>query len=221
MVQLAVKKLSKEYTRNGRKFSAVDGVSLSVKDGEFISIVGQSGSGKSSLLNLIAGLLIPTSGEVLINGQNSALMDDSQSSVFRNSAIGYIPQGLSLLPNLTVLDNVRLPFFLANRTGNPDTIAKKLLADLGIEGLSKSYPADLSGGEAKRVAVARALINDPVLILADEPTENLDRRNADAIVELFAKIAAKGASVIMVTHDNQAAEKARVRYVMENGKLFL
>ena len=217
--RLEVKKASKEYTRNGRVFLAVNRASLVVREGEFASVVGQSGSGKSSLLNLIAGLLLPSSGEILIDGKNAALMNDRDASLFRNSAIGYIPQGWSLLPNLTVLDNVRLPFFLAKREGNPDQEAARLLADLGIEALAKSYPSDLSGGEAKRVAVARALVNKPALLLADEPTENLDRENAKAIVALLKRAAKKGTSVVMVTHDERAAKAADAIYVMDGGKL--
>ena len=217
--RLEVKKASKEYTRNGRVFLAVNRASLVVREGEFASVVGQSGSGKSSLLNLIAGLLLPSSGEILIDGKNAALMNDRDASLFRNSAIGHIPQGWSLLPNLTVLDNVRLPFFLAKREGNPDQEAARLLTDLGIEALAKSYPSDLSGGEAKRVAVARALVNKPALLLADEPTENLDRENAKAIVALLKRAAKKGTSVVMVTHDERAAKAADAIYIMDGGKL--
>lgn len=219
MARLEVKKVSKAYERDGRGFLAVNRASLVVRAGEFASVVGQSGSGKSSLLNLIAGLLLPSSGEIFIDGKNAALMNDREASIFRNSVIGHIPQGWSLLPNLTVLDNVRLPFYLAKRDGSPDERAQSLLADLGIEALAKSYPSALSGGEAKRVAVARALVNKPALLLADEPTENLDRDNAKAIVALLKRAAKEGTSVVMVTHDERAAKAADTKYVMDGGKL--
>ena len=146
-------------------------------------------------------------------------MSDRDASIFRNSTIGHIPQGWSLLPNLTALDNVRLPFYLAKRDGSPDERAKSLLADLGIEGLAKCYPSALSGGEAKRVAVARALVNKPALLLADEPTENLDRDNAKAIVALLKRAAKEGTCVVMVTHDERAAKAADTMYFMDGGKL--
>ena len=220
MALLEVKNLKKEFRRNGKSFFAVDGVGLSLDKGVFASVMGESGSGKSTLLNLIAGLLLPTSGEVLIDGTNLSLLNDSDLSAFRNSSVGHIPQGLSLLANLNALDNIRLPFFLSKRKGDPSSEARKLLRLLGIEGLALSYPSDLSGGEAKRAAIARALINKPALILADEPTENLDADIAKEIVSLFKTVSKEGTAVLMVTHDERAAAEADCRYFMRGGRLF-
>ena len=218
-MKLEVKDIKKDYKRGDRTFSAVKDVNLTVGSGDFISIAGHSGSGKSTLLNLIAGLLVPTSGEILIDGENAANASDEKASKLRNTLIAHVPQGQSLLSNLTVFDNVRLPFYLSNRDGDPSDEVKKLLKDLGIGHLSDSYPSSLSGGEARRVAIARALINKPSLLLADEPTSDLDSENTDEIISLFKRIAKEGTAVIMVTHDLRTVKAADRSYTMENGVL--
>ena len=218
-MKLEVKDIKKDYKRGDRTFSAVKDVNLTVGSGDFISIAGHSGSGKSTLLNLIAGLLVPTSGEILIDGENAANASDEKASRLRNTLIAHVPQGQSLLSNLTVFDNVRLPFYLSNRDGDPSDEVKKLLKDLGIGHLSDSYPSSLSGGEARRVAIARALINKPSLLLADEPTSDLDSENTDEIISLFKRIAKEGTAVIMVTHDLRTVKAADRSYTMENGVL--
>jgi putative ABC transport system ATP-binding protein len=221
MVHLEVKELSKEYKRDNRPFLAVENVNLEVFDGDFIGIIGRSGSGKSTLLNLIAGLLLPTSGEILIDGDNAVSSSDEKASLVRNTLIGYIPQGQSLLANLTVFDNVRLPFYLSKREGNPDDTARELLHDLGIESLADCYPSSLSGGEMRRAAIARALINKPSILLADEPTSDLDEDNTDEIVSLFRRITKEGTAVIMVTHDLHTVKAADRSYSMDKGILLL
>ena len=218
-MKLEVKDIKKDYKRGDRTFSAVKDVNLTVGSGDFISIAGHSGSGKSTLLNLIAGLLVPTSGEILIDGENAANASDEKASRLRNTLIAHVPQGQSLLSNLTVFDNVRLPFYLSNRDGDPSDEVIKLLEDLGIGHLSDSYPSSLSGGEARRVAIARALINKPSLLLADEPTSDLDSENTDEIISLFKRIAKEGTAVIMVTHDLRTVKAADRSYTMENGVL--
>ena len=218
-MKLEVKDIKKDYKRGDRTFSAVKDVNLTVGSGDFISIAGHSGSGKSTLLNLIAGLLVPTSGEILIDGENAANASDEKASKLRNTLIAHVPQGQSLLSNLTVFDNVRLPFYLSNRDGDPSDEVKKLLEDLGIGHLSDSYPSSLSGGGARRVAIARALINKPSLLLADEPTSDLDSENTDEIISLFKRIAKEGTAVIMVTHDLRTVKAADRSYTMENGVL--
>ena len=218
-MNLQIKDLSKDYKRGDRTFSAVKNVNLEVGNGDFISIAGHSGSGKSTLLNLIAGLLVPTKGEILIDGENIASSSDEKASSLRNTLIAHVPQGQSLLSNLTVFDNVRLPFYLSNRNGDPSDEVTKLLTDLGISHLSDSYPSSLSGGEARRVAIARALINKPSLLLADEPTSDLDSENTDEIISLFKRIAKEGTAVIMVTHDLRTVKAADRSYTMESGEL--
>ncbi len=214
-----IRNLSRTFARGKRKFTAVDSANLKIHSGEFISITGDSGSGKSTLLNLIAGLLLPTSGEIIIDGEHIENGSEERLADIRNEMIGYIPQGQSLLSNLTVIDNVRLPHYLSKRDGNPDEKARKLLDHLGIGELADCYPASLSGGEQRRAAVARALINDPAILIADEPTNDLDAENADEITSLFRKIADEGTAVLMVTHNLDTVKKTDDNYVMKKGKL--
>lgn len=218
-VHLEIKDLRKDYKRGETVFSAVKDVNLEVNGGDFISVVGHSGSGKSTLLNLIAGLLLPTSGEILLDGESAIISSDDKASRLRNTVIGHIPQGQSLLSNLTVFDNVRLPFYLSERGGDPSAQVHELLTGLGIGSLAGSYPNSLSGGEARRVAIARALINKPAILLADEPTSDLDAENTDEIMLLFKRIAKEGTAVIMVTHDQRTLNAVDRSYTMEDGIL--
>lgn len=218
-MSLEVNNLSKQYIRGDVPFYAVKDISLEAHDGEFIAITGKSGSGKSTLLNLIAALLIPSAGEVRFDRKIISNLSDKEASLFRNTTIGYIPQGQSLLANLTVLDNVRLPYYFAENTGNPDEEAANLLKRFGIEKLANAYPSSLSGGEARRASVARALINKPRILLADEPTGDLDAENTKEIIRFFREIANEGTTVIMVTHEADTTKKADTVYVMENGEL--
>ncbi len=218
-VHLEIKNLRKDYSRGETTFSAVKDVNLEVNGGDFISVVGHSGSGKSTLLNLIAGLLLPTSGEILLDGENTIFSSDEKASKLRNTVIGHVPQGQSLLSNLTVFDNVRLPYYLSDRDGDPSDQVHELLKGLGIESLAGSYPNSLSGGEARRVAIARALINKPAILLADEPTSDLDSENTGEIMSLFKHIAKEGTAVIMVTHDQRTTNAVDRSYTMEDGIL--
>ena len=218
-MHLEIRNLRKDYSRGETTFSAVKDVNLEVNGGDFISVVGHSGSGKSTLLNLIAGLLLPTSGEILLDGESAIISSDDKASELRNTVIGHIPQGQSLLSNLTVFDNVRLPFYLSEREGDPSDQVHELLTGLGIGSLAGSYPNSLSGGEARRVAIARALINKPAILLADEPTSDLDAENTDEIMLLFKRIAKEGTAVIMVTHDQRTLNAVDRSYTMEDGIL--
>ena len=218
-MHLEIKNLRKDYRRGETAFSAVKDVNLEVNSGDFISVVGHSGSGKSTLLNLIAGLLLPTSGEILLDGESVIISSDDKASGLRNTVIGHIPQGQSLLSNLTVFDNVRLPFYLSEREGDPSDQVHEHLTGLGIGSLAGSYPKSLSGGEARRVAIARALINKPAILLADEPTSDLDAENTDEIMLLFKRIAKEGTAVIMVTHDQRTLNAVDRSYTMEDGVL--
>ncbi|MBQ8935264.1 MAG: ABC transporter ATP-binding protein [Oscillospiraceae bacterium] len=211
--------LQKRYERGGRTFFAVQDADLSIEAGDFISIIGRSGSGKSTLLNLLAGLLTPDAGTVEWNGKKINILSDEERSGLRNSTIGYIPQGVSTLSGLTVWDNVRLPFFLAKRKGDPTERALELLGQVGLSELAGSYPRDLSGGEQRRVSIARALINQPDLIIADEPTGDLDTQNTREIMELFRGISEAGTAVLLVTHDLETVKYGKTTLRMEDGRL--
>ncbi len=216
---LEVKSLTKEYTRGRKIFRAVNRVSFTVCRGDFVNIVGRSGSGKSTLVNMLACLLTPTEGSIEIDGLNIGDLHDKAASAYRNSKIGYISQGQSTLASLNVLDNVRVPFYLSKREGNPEKEAHFLLERTGISHLADTYPKHLSGGEVKRIAIARALINQPDYVIADEPTSDLDVRTAAEIMKLFKEIAETGTAVVMVTHDLEALEYGNRTFVMEEGRL--
>lgn len=216
---LIIKGLRKEFRRGEERFDAVNNVNLRIDSGEFISIIGRSGSGKSTLLNLIAGLLQPTEGEILLNGQNIVGLTDREASYLRNSTFGYIAQGHSVLTNLTVLDNVKLPFYLFSRKGDATKRAMELISQMGIEHLADCYPSKLSGGELRRVVIARALMNNPSVLLADEPTRDLDRENTKEVIRIFREIAKKGTAILMVTHDLDTIEDQDSLYRMEDGHL--
>lgn len=216
---VTVANLVKEYPRNGSAFAAVSEVNLQVRPGELLGIVGRSGSGKTTLLNLIAGLLKPSSGTVRIQGVDINSLADAKLSRLRNECIGFVPQGQSLLPNLTVFDNVRLPHYFADRD---DDVARRtdfLLEELGIAHLAGAYPASLSGGEMRRVAIARAMVNRPPLLLADEPTSDLDMDNIHAVMDIFARLADKGVAVLFSTHEDEAVRRAGRVMEMAGGVL--
>ena len=200
-MELVISNLEKKFILGDRTVTAVNNVNLNVSDGDFISIIGRSGSGKSTLLNMISGLLVPTGGEIILDGKDISKISDEELSYLRNSEIGYIMQGKSLLQQLTVIENILLPFYLYKREGDPLNRARKLLEQIGIAHLENAYPSKLSGGELRRVAIARALINSPKILLADEPTSDLDRRNTLEIMKLFQEISGNGTSIIMVTHE--------------------
>ncbi len=216
---LKADKLTKEYKRGDKSFLAVNGISLKLSRGDFISITGRSGSGKSTLLNLMAGLLKPTSGSIVIEGRDILSLNDKEISLYRNSMIGYIPQGQSLLANLTVLDNVRLPFYFFRRKGDSIIKAMSLLEQVGIPHLARLYPRQLSGGELRRVSIARALINNPVILIADEPTSDLDAQTTAEVMELLKRITQRGTAVIMVTHDLDAVDYENRVFRMDSGIL--
>jgi putative ABC transport system ATP-binding protein len=216
---LELKDIRKEYRRGGREFSAVDGVSLTVNENDFILVTGRSGSGKSTLLKLIAGLIRPSSGAIVFNGRDLTCADEDDLALLRNTEIGYIPQEHSLLSNFTVRDNIVLPFYFYRRGGSPDERAEYLLEQTGIAHFAQSYPAQLSGGEQRRVSIARSLINEPKLIVADEPTGDLDPQTTEEILGLFSRVSQTGATVILVTHDTDAEGRSNRNLVMESGRL--
>ena len=216
---LEVKGLCKEYMRGSQPFYAVDHVDFSLNKGEFVSIIGRSGSGKSTMLNLIAGLLEPTEGTVTISGKCLTGMSDEELSIVRNTVLGYVPQGQTVLSNLSVLDNVRLPFYFSQREGTSTERALELMKMVGIDHLAESMPKELSGGELRRVSIARALMCSHDLLVLDEPTGDLDPETTAEIMDLLQKIAAEGTAVLMVTHELDTTSYGHKTYVMDRGHL--
>ena len=216
---LEIRGLSRKFLQGEREFYALRDVNLIVKQGDFINITGRSGSGKSTLLNLIAGLLAPTEGEVLWDGKSISRLSDEEASFFRNQQIGYVMQGNAALANLTVLENICLPWQIYPREGEIRERALRLLEQVNIACLKDSHPSGLSGGEIKRMSIARSLINQPALLLADEPTGDLDRENTEEIMKLFRKIADQGTTVIAVTHELDTLRYGDQTYSMEQGRL--
>jgi putative ABC transport system ATP-binding protein len=203
--------VSKAY---GTAVSALAGVDLAVGAGEFVAIMGPSGSGKSTLLNLVAGLDRPSGGQILVDGQALGRMNEGQLSRYRRSRLGFIFQFFHLLNNLTVLENVLIPAQLAGMKGAPAKArALELLGQLGIATKAQQYPARLSGGERQRAAIARALINRPALLLADEPTGALDSRNGEQVMELLVELNQAGQTILQVTHDHNLAARYAGRVI--------
>src|SRR5438034_4509549 len=195
---------------------ALNGVSLSIAQGEFTAVMGPSGSGKSTLLNLIAGLDRPTSGRVVVGGTELGRLGEAGLARFRRDRVGFVFQFFHLLPNLTALENVLIPAQLKSRT-SVEAAGRKLLSRLGIDDIAHRYPAKLSGGQQQRVAIARALINQPDLLLADEPTGALDTKSGDQVMELLAQLHQQGQTIVLVTHDPKLATRyaARVISIMD------
>jgi putative ABC transport system ATP-binding protein len=218
---LELTELSKEYSRGGRAFNAVNRINLSVEPGDFISILGRSGSGKTTLLNMGAGLLRPSQGAVFFEGKDIYTLRDKEISFLRNEKIGYVPQGQSLLSNFTVFDNVCIPWALFRREGDVEGRAFLLLEKVGISHLASSYPKELSGGEMRRAAIARSLINEPRLLIADEPTSDLDAQTTAEIMRLFSRIAGEGTAVLIVTHELDTLNYGNETYSMDAGNLAL
>ena len=216
---LQTHQLSRSFQRSGSAFFAVQDVEMSIDRSDFVFIVGRSGSGKTTLLNLIAGLLEPTSGTVMFNERDITRMTDSEKSHYRNELIGFVPQSLGTLPNLSVIDNVRVPFFLFDRDGDTEGRALSLLEMMGILHLKDEFPNNLSGGEAKRMLIARALMNSPQLLIADEPTANLDAETAAGVMHAVKEINRLGTAVLIVTHDTAILAPQCTTYRMDGGHL--
>lgn len=216
---LNVENLSKKYGKEGNEVLALSNVSFRVQKGEFIAIVGKSGSGKSTLLHLLGGLDNPTAGTVIINNQDIYKMSDKELTVFRRKYIGIIYQFYNLIPVLTVRENIILPALFDGRTISDKRI-NDLLKNLGLSHKETFFPNDLSGGQQQRVAIGRALINRPKILLADEPTGNLDSRNSKHIMSLLEFYNKKyRQTIIMVTHDVSLAKRAKRIITMSDGKI--
>mgnify|MGYP001010234418 FL=1 len=216
---LQTKQLSRTFTRSGSDFFAVKEADFTIDSSDFVFIVGRSGSGKTTLLNLLSGILEPTSGTVLFEDKDITLMSDTEKSYYRNESIGFVPQSLGALPNLSVLDNVRVPFFLFERDGDTEGRALSLLEVMGIAHLKDEMPKNLSGGESKRMLIARALMNAPKLLIADEPTANLDAETAAGVMQAIKDVNKLGTAVLIVTHDSAILEPNYTTYRMDAGTL--
>ena len=208
------------YPRADSALSALDGVSLDIETGSFVAIVGRSGSGKSTLLNLFGCLDQPTSGRVLLQGTDTKTLDDKAASRLRNRLVGFLFQSFNLIPQMTVLENVETALLYSEQ---PESVwrerSERLLDRLGILDRSSHRPAELSGGEAQRAALARALVTEPELLLADEPTGNLDSRTGEEVLKLLEELVAEGRTLVLVTHDQGLAERAHRVVELSDGKL--
>lgn len=223
MALLEVKNLQKIYTTRfgGNKVQALRSVTFSVEKGEYVAIMGESGSGKTTLLNIVAALDKPTNGDVILNGLNLKSVKESQIAGFRRENLGFVFQDFNLLDTFSIQDNIFLPLVLAGKqfkemNDRLTPIAQKL----GISNILSKYPYEVSGGQKQRAAIARALITNPQLILADEPTGALDSKSTDELLRLFAEINSEGQTILMVTHSVKAASHANRVFFIKDGEVF-
>lgn len=220
-VAVDVRDLRKIYTRDSIKLTVLDGLSLQVSEGEFVALMGPSGSGKTTLLNLIAGIDRPTSGSLNIVGTELPRLSEGELAKWRSRSVGFIFQFYNLIPVLSALENVALPLLLTNLSAKQrKERAMVALKVVGLEDRSKHYPRQLSGGQEQRVAIARAIVTDPKIIVADEPTGDLDAKSAEEILGLMEVLNRDfHKTILMVTHDPRAAAKAHVQHHLEKGVL--
>jgi len=217
---IAIENVTKVYRLGEESSTALRGVSLDIGQGEFVAVIGPSGSGKSTLLNLIAGLDRPTTGRVWVQGLEVSALDEERLARWRGGALGIVFQFFQLLPTLTALENVMLAMELSGRfKGERRERALACLADVGVKDLASHLPSELSGGEQQRVALARALANDPALLLADEPTGNLDSAAGAHVIEYLVALNARGKTVVLVTHEPNLAARARRIVEMRDGQI--
>ena len=223
MALLDVRNLKKVYTTRlgSNQVQALSNVNFSVEQGEYVAIMGESGSGKTTLLNILASLDRPTGGEVILNGKNTVDIKEKELSAFRRKNLGFVFQDFNLLDTCSLQDNIFLPLVLSGE--KYDSMQEKLkpiAKELGIESILGKFPYEVSGGQKQRAAVARALITNPQIILADEPTGALDSKSTDQLLELFSKINGRGQTILMVTHSTKAASKAGRVLFIKDGEVF-
>lgn len=210
----------KIYNPGENEVRALDHVSVTIDEGEFVAIIGQSGSGKSTLMNILGCLDVPTAGLYRLHGQNVSELDDDELSDIRNREIGFIFQGFNLIPNLTALENVELPLIYRGVSkGKRRELAEIALEKVGLGHRMDHKPAEMSGGQQQRVAIARAIAQAPPVILADEPTGNLDSHSTGEILEILKELHQEGRTVILITHDNEIAARARRVIKIKDGKI--
>jgi len=216
---IALREVSKTVTSGTEPLTILHPLTTEIPRGQFVAVVGPSGSGKSTLLGLIAGLDAPTSGSVVIDGVDITRLDEDALAKLRGEKIGFVFQFFHLIPSLTAYENVAVPMEIAG-VDDPGDRARRLLEEVGLTGRAHHYPSQLSGGEQQRVALARALANNPPIVLADEPTGNLDSTNGRHIMQLLKDIhQTRGTTLVLVTHDAEVAAQADTRLVMRDGRV--
>ena len=220
-VIIDLRNVYKHYKMGETIVKAIDGINIRIKKGEFVAVMGPSGSGKSTSMNLIGSLDVPTKGEIYLDGQNISELDESDLAQIRGKKIGFIFQSFNLIPNLTVKENVSLPMmFQGVSKEERDSIAEELLIKVDLGERMDHYPSQISGGQMQRVAIARALANNPEVILADEPTGNLDTKTGEKVMEFLQQLNKEGKTIIMVTHEPELAEAyAQIVYWLRDGKV--
>ena len=217
--RVELRAVSKSYPNGGRPVEVLHDISLSAEPGTITALVGRSGCGKTTLLNLAGAMDFPTSGDVLIDGRATTSLNDAELTALRRRRVGFVFQFFQLLPTLTILENVELPLLLARAPKSAETASDRLRW-VGLEDFASRLPFQLSGGQMQRVAIARALVHSPDVLIADEPTGNLDTSTGDQILRLIAESAARfGATVLMATHSAEAAAIAQVRVALRDGRI--
>ena len=218
---IQIKDLSKSYWRDNFEIPVLNNINLNISQGDFVALMGPSGSGKTTLLNLIAGIDKPTKGEVHINGTDISSLNESALAKWRSSNVGFVFQFYNLIPVLTAYDNVELPLLLTKLSKSErKQHVETALSIVGLSDRMSHYPKQLSGGQEQRVAIARAFVTDPLILVADEPTGDLDKNSADEILSLMEQLNTEfKKTIIMVTHDPHAAERARILHHLEKGDL--
>ncbi len=213
--------VAKTFTNTAGTFAALQGIDLQVETGDFVAVIGKSGSGKSTLLNMVAAIDHPTSGEVWVNGTAIHQLSEGAAASWRGRNVGLVFQFFQLLPTLTAIENVMLPMDFCNlyTESERERRAQHLLGLVGLTAHAEKLPSGLSGGEQQRVAIARALANDPPLLLADEPTGNLDSKTAATVFRLFEDLVGQGKTIVMVTHDKELARAAKHQIEIEDGRI--
>lgn len=218
-IVLSARQIHKVYSTASGDVPALNGITCDFEEGKFYAIIGRSGSGKSTLLHILGGLDRPTSGEVLVDGKDICAMNDEQMAIFRRRHMGFVFQQFNLLEEYNVKNNILMPLKLDGRKADP-AFYEEVIATLGLKEKVRKFPSELSGGEQQRVAIARSVLAKPRLIIADEPTGNLDKKTGEEVLELLTTCAAKfGQTLIVVTHDPEIARKADVVICIEDGKI--
>jgi putative ABC transport system ATP-binding protein len=216
---IQIKELTKNLRGGGHRVDILNGIDLEVSKGQFLAITGPSGSGKTTLLSLIAGLDSPTSGSIIIDGQDITKLNEDQLAYLRNARFGFVFQNFHLIPTLTALENVRLATEL-NDSNHGEERSQNILKQVGLDDRVHHYPSQLSGGEQQRLSIARAFVNEPDIVLADEPTGNLDSKNTEKIMELITQLhQSRKATIVMVTHEPKVAKLSERILIFNDGRI--
>jgi putative ABC transport system ATP-binding protein len=219
---IRLRNLVRVYQMGEVEVRAIDGISLTISEGEFVAVMGASGSGKSTFMNIVGCLDRPTGGEYFLDGVDVSTLDRDRRAEIRNGKIGFVFQAFNLLPRTSALENVELPLIYASnghRTKDRQDRARRCLDIVGLSGREDHQPSQLSGGQQQRVAIARALVNDPKLVLADEPTGNLDTRTSEEVMAVFQKLNAEGKTIVLITHEPDIARYAKRVITFRDGRI--